>query len=251
MNVLGVVAPLHIGTSYVARMARDAADLRAAQALRFAVFNSELNEGLTASFETCLDRDIFDTVCDHLLVEHCPSGTVVGTYRMQSGATAQARHGYYCAQEFEFDVFAPLRDQIIELGRACIAREHRNFQVLSLLWRGIAAYAQQRGGRYLIGCSSLTSQDPADGVAGFAQLQQYLAPPALRTVPTPTYVCPLDGPARPDLEIPKLLSSYLALGAWICGPPALDREFKTIDFLTLLDLQSPDLQQRRRRFGIP
>lgn len=250
MNVLGELAPLHLGTSYVARMARDEADLRACQSLRFVVFNSELNEGLASSFETCLDRDLFDSVCDHLLVEHSPSGEIVGTYRMQSGATAHAQHGYYCAQEFVFDVYAPLRAQIIELGRACIAREHRNFQVLSLLWRGIAAYAQQHGGRYLIGCSSLTSQNPADGVAGFAQLQHYLAPPALRTVPTSAYVCPINGPANPELQLPKLLSAYLALGAWICGPPALDREFKTIDFLTLIDLQSPDMQQRRRRFGI-
>jgi putative hemolysin len=47
-----------------------------------------------------------------------------------------------------------------------------------------------------------------------------------------------------------LLSAYLSLGAWICGPPALDRDFKTIDFLTLMDLQSDDMQLRRRRFGI-
>jgi len=30
----------------------------------------------------------------------------------------------------------------------------------------------------------------------------------------------------------------LAVGAKICGPPAIDREFKTIDFLTLLDLEA-------------
>ena len=32
--------------------------------------------------------------------------------------------------------------------------------------------------------------------------------------------------------------AYLSLGAKICGAPALDREFRTIDFLTLLDLQA-------------
>ena len=34
---------------------------------------------------------------------------------------------------------------------------------------------------------------------------------------------------------PKLLRAYLSVGAKICGPPAIDREFKTIDFLTILD----------------
>jgi putative hemolysin len=38
--------------------------------------------------------------------------------------------------------------------------------------------------------------------------------------------------------VPKLLAAYLALGAKICGAPALDREFKTVDFLTILDLQN-------------
>lgn len=37
--------------------------------------------------------------------------------------------------------------------------------------------------------------------------------------------------------MPKLLRAYLSIGAKICGPPAFDREFKTIDFLTLLDLR--------------
>jgi putative hemolysin len=35
-----------------------------------------------------------------------------------------------------------------------------------------------------------------------------------------------------------LLRAYLAIGARICGPPAIDREFRTIDFLTMLDLQT-------------
>jgi putative hemolysin len=34
------------------------------------------------------------------------------------------------------------------------------------------------------------------------------------------------------------LRVYLAIGAKICDPPAIDREFGTIDFLTLLDLDA-------------
>jgi putative hemolysin len=33
-----------------------------------------------------------------------------------------------------------------------------------------------------------------------------------------------------------LLRAYLTVGAQVCGPPALDAQFGTIDFLTLLDL---------------
>jgi len=42
--------------------------------------------------------------------------------------------------------------------------------------------------------------------------------------------------ATEEVQIPKLLRAYLTLGAKICGPPALDPHFKTIDFLTWLDL---------------
>jgi len=38
----------------------------------------------------------------------------------------------------------------------------------------------------------------------------------------------------------------LSIGAKICGPPALDRQFKTIDFLTLLDLDSLPAMIRER-----
>jgi putative hemolysin len=49
--------------------------------------------------------------------------------------------------------------------------------------------------------------------------------------------------------VPKLLRAYLSVGAKICGPPALDREFKTIDFLTLLDLERLPLSARSKFMG--
>src|ERR1041385_6952251 len=124
--------------AYTTRLARDASEVRAAQALRFAVFNLELNEGLAESVATGLDADLFDGVCDHLLVEHLPTHEIVGTYRLQTGRSAAARRGYYSEQEFDFAPFEPLRPQMIELGRACVHQQHRNLIVLGLLWKGIA-----------------------------------------------------------------------------------------------------------------
>jgi putative hemolysin len=62
----------------------------------------------------------------------------------------------------------------------------------------------------------------------------------------------LDTLAVPAPRIPRLLSAYLALGAAICGPPAIDREFRTIDFLTWADIEAPDIvaMQRRGRFVV-
>ena len=37
--------------------------------------------------------------------------------------------------------------------------------------------------------------------------------------------------------VPSLLQSYLKAGAKICGTPAIDRSFRCVDFLTLLDVE--------------
>jgi putative hemolysin len=81
-------------------------------------------------------------------------------------------------------------------------------------------------------------------------MQPNLAPTDFRTHPHTSHTCFAGDTPLPEIKLPKLLSAYLSLGAWICGPPAIDREFKTIDFLTLLDLQSDSMKLRRQRFGI-
>lgn len=252
MNLINETVRLVVRTTaqYTVRLARSEAEIRAAQALRFEVFNLELNEGLAQSYATGLDADPFDAVCDHLLVEHVSSRSIVGTYRLQTGANAAKNLGYYCAQEFEFSPFEPWRGEIVELGRACVHKQHRNLVVLGLLWKGIADYAKERGARYLVGCSSLTSQDAAEGASAYSALcRKNLAPVEWRTQPLAAYDCPLDAVTEDAAKIPKLLRAYLSLGAKICGPPALDRHFGTIDFLTVLDLGELSPETRARFLG--
>ena len=227
-------------TAYAARLARDASEVRAAQALRFAVFNLELNEGLAESLATGLDADPFDEVCDHLLVEHVPTGEIVGTYRLQTGLTAAENRGYYSEQEFDFRPFEPIRAELIELGRACVHQQHRNLVVLGLLWKGIADYSRERGGRYLCGCSSITSQDPAVGASAYAELcRKHLASSGVAHQTVASLRLPARPSGRRSRQRSRSFSAPTSPSApKICGPPALDRQFKTIDFLTLLDLQS-------------
>lgn len=226
-------------------VARTAKERREAYQLRFRIFNIELNEGLDRAYATGEDTDEFDPFCDHLLVHDESTGNVVGTYRLQTGASAQRNLGYYSAREFDFTPYESLAPKMVELGRACIHPDHRKYEVLMLLWKAITHYAVARGARYLIGCSSVTSQDPAVGSAMYQSLSRMLVAENLRTVPTEPFAFPM---AETELQVrlPKLLKTYLAVGANICGPPALDREFKTIDFLTLMDLEnlSPTISKR-------
>jgi putative hemolysin len=260
---------------YRVRLAESTADRDAVCRLRFKVFNIELGEGLESSYRTGLDRDRFDLCCEHLLVEdkleENPARRVVGTYRMQSGATAGHNMGYYSEREFSFAPYEPLRAGILELGRACIDREHRTPEVLTLLWRGIAQYASDMGLHSLIGCSSINSQNPRAGWQMYRQLEAYRVAPEFETVPTSAYACPLEHederaqpsscqpdrslhePSSPQFtseamqcKVPKLLRTYLAIGARIAAPPAWDREFGTIDFLTLLDLKLLSSSARNR-----
>ena len=257
---------------YRLRLAETAEDRDAACRLRFKVFNIELGEGLESSYRTGLDTDRFDPICEHLLVEdkleENPARRIVGTYRMQSGITAGRNLGYYSEQEFSFAAYEPLRAGILELGRASIDRDHRTPEVLTLLWRGIAQYASCMGLRYLIGCSSLNSKDPAEGWQAYRQLEQYWVSPEFETTPTAAYACPIEqegrqaqpSPCQTDrwlpeplptpgptqVKVPRLLKTYLAIGARIGAPPAWDREFGTIDFLTLLDLKMLSASARNR-----
>jgi putative hemolysin len=71
--------------SYRLRFGRGPEDLAAVQRLRFAVFNRELGEGLATSWNTGLDADPWDELFHHIVIEHVPSGEVVGSYRLQTG----------------------------------------------------------------------------------------------------------------------------------------------------------------------
>jgi putative hemolysin len=224
---------------YRVRFARDKADVEACCRMRYEVFNVELGEGFSESEATGLDVDPFDEQCNHLLVLEETSGLVVGTYRMQTAGMARAGTGFYSESEFDLSGLPhELREESVELGRACVAKTHRNKVVLFLLWRGLMAYGLWNRKRYFFGCSSLTSQDPQEGHWAFETLErggrvehEWLCRPLT------AYACEAPGyESNPEpYAFPSLFSTYLRHGARICSPPALDRFFGTIDFLTLLD----------------
>ena len=227
-------------TRYSVRFATNPEEVRAALKLRYEVFNLELQEGLAASHASGLDEDEFDAVCDHLIIVEEKSGSVVGTYRMQSGAMAAKNIGYYSAREFDFTPFEPLRGSLIELGRACVHRDHRSIIVISMLWKEIVRYVLKNEARFMIGCSSLTSQDPSLGHAMYRKFRKdgALAQEPFVTKPWPQFALPSAEPLDPCPPPPKLLRAYLGVGAKICSEPSIDREFGTIDFLTILDCQN-------------
>jgi putative hemolysin len=245
----GCENPLASTAQLRAGMAQTLEDLIDCQRLRYLVFNCELGEGLDTSARIGLDRDRYDFICDHLMVRDTSSGKLVGTYRMQSGFRAKGNLGYYSEQFFDFAPFEGIREEVLELGRACVHTEFRNTAVLHMLWKGVVRYALSCRARYLLGCSSVTSQDENEGMALYEELRgKYLIEPALRTKPKPEVACRTSNTMTVAPPTPRLFRAYLDVSARLCGPPAIDREFKTIDFLTLFDLQRAPDRVRTRLF---
>lgn len=225
--------------SYEVRFARTPPELDELLRLRYEIFNRELGEGLAQSHLTGRDEDELDWRFHHLIIRDKRTSAVVGTYRMQTAEMAEALGGFYTAGEFDLSSMpTTMVRAAVEVGRACVAREHRNGRVLHLLWRGLAAYLAWNRKRYLFGCCSLTSQDPSLGLATLAHLDAtgHLHPEIL-VHPLPEAACQVSaGSPLPPAHIPALFQSYLNLGAKVCGPPAIDRLFQTIDFFVLLDV---------------
>ncbi|MBK9315449.1 MAG: GNAT family N-acetyltransferase [Acidobacteria bacterium] len=235
------------------RFLTDRKDLDSVLRLRFDVFNLELGEGLDSSYETGLDIDVYDPFCHHLVVEDADRNEIVGTYRLQTFEMACAGKGFYSAIEFDFSsIQAEVLQKSVELGRACIERAHRNTQVLYLLWRGLAAYVSHNRKRYLFGCCSLTSQDPDEGHLIMEQLEHDgRLQGAIKVSPLPGFECYPAGhqvDRSREVRLPRLFRTYLRFGARVCGAPAIDRQFRTIDYFVVFDIDEMDSQIREMFF---
>lgn len=128
---------------------------------------------------------------------------------------------------------------------------HRNGQVIDLLWKGIGLMAKKHNARFLFGCSSLMSTEPADAQSLYYRLKKDASlENSLNIFPVGKYAFTFKPHAILDenFEIPPLLKSYLMAGAKVAGLPAFDEEFGCFDFLTILDLNEINPSFKRRYF---
>lgn len=220
-------------------------EIRAAQRLRYQVFAEEYGARLHTS-EPGLDIDGYDAHCEHLIVRDEQEGRIVGTYRVLSPEAAQRVGSYYSESEFHLTRLAHLRTRIVEVGRSCIAPEHRTGSVITLLWMKLAEYMLQKDYEYLIGCASIPMHDGGHNAANlYLQLgESQLAPAEYRALPRSPLPYKRLANGRPA-EMPPLIKGYLRVGAWVCGEPAWDPDFNTADLLLLLPISRISLRYRR------
>ncbi len=230
-------------------------ELAMALSLRYQVFHREYR-GATATFG--FDIDEYDRPADHLVVLDTRPGCgnrVVGTYRLLCSLFNEK---FYSESEFTLAPLLSLPGTKLELGRACIDPDHRNGLVLALLWRGVCDYAEQVGAKWLFGCSSIKTTSPREIASAHRALELRGAlDDSIGIRPHPSFEVPSFATevealrqttafSAQEVALPALLESYLSAGAKVVGWPALDRDFKCADFLTVMEMTRITARYRRR-----
>ncbi|MFZ3117666.1 MAG: GNAT family N-acyltransferase, partial [Variovorax sp.] len=244
-----VEAPRAAGQGVTVSWARHQDDVRAAQRLRYDVFAGEMGARLTTTLEGH-DIDLFDDFCEHLLVREEDSGQVIGTYRVLTPAQARRIGSTYSDTEFDLTRLRDLRERMVELGRSCVHRDHRQGGVILALWGALAGFMHRNRLDTMIGCASIPMQhNGVNGGDAAASIWRQLST---------THMAPIQYQVQPRLalpverlntelivEPPALIKGYLRLGARVLGAPAWDPDFNTADLPMLMRID--DLPPRYRK----
>lgn len=247
-------APSHTDTPRLTvAWADDAADVRAAQRLRYAVFAEEMGAKLAVppGSPDGHDIDVFDEFCEHLIVR-APDGAdgepgeVIGTYRVLTPAAARRVGGLYSETEFDLTRLRPYRARMVELGRSCVHADWRSGGVILALWGALAEFMARNGLETMVGCASIGMRDGGHVAASLWERLRHTHLAPIECQVRPRLALPVDE-LRSDLAVepPPLIKGYLRCGAKLLGAPAWDPDFGTADLPMMLRVA--DLPARYRR----
>lgn len=234
------------------RLAADAAELEAAQRLRYRVFVEELGgDGPMVDHAGGLERDRFDPYFDHLiLVDEAAQDAVVGVYRLLRGDRAREAGQFYSEDEYDL---GPLRRggrRLLELGRSCVHPDYRGGAAMFHLWQGLADYVETHGIEVLFGVASFHGTDIERLAAPLSLLHhRHLAPADLRVRARDYQRMDLLPESAIDrraamLQVPALIKAYLRLGGHVGEGAFIDRAFNTVDVCLVMDTERMSPRQR-------
>lgn len=240
---------------YRARFAETRADLKATQRLRHICFVEAAGR---PSAKDGLDRDQFDAVCDHMLIEDT-AGRLVCCCRVQVFDDLTSLQYGYTAEYYgldglkDFDFSEGAGGSFLELGRFCVAHETTNADVLRLAWGMLARIVDLRGVAMIFGCSSFIGCDPKVYSDAFALLaSRYISgritAKADETINLSDAAGEVTDPAKALAQVPTLLRSYLTMGGWVSDHAVVDRKMNTLHVFTGLEVASiPEARARALR----
>lgn len=237
-NCLGLLGELET------RLAQDEDEIMQVLQMRERIFDKS----------AAINVDRFDAVCDHLLVidnSIFPSknkSNIVGTYRLVRADHAAKVGGFYSANEFNIAPMLKQNEELnfLEFGRSCVLPNHRGKRTMELLWAGSWAYIKQHNIDVLFGCASFSGIDPQAHDEALSFLFHY-APAdknfdvkALSAFKGQVKILPkaqIDQ-KRAIRNLPPMIKGYLRIGAKFSTQIAIDKDFNTIDVLTVLPVKN-------------
>lgn len=228
---------------YKARFAGSPEDIAAAQVLRHMSFV----EGSGATLRPDgLDRDTFDALCRHVLIEDTRTGDLVCCFRIlpiNSGAEIDRS---YASQFYGLSAFETFPGKMVELGRFCVAPGQADPDILRVAWAALTQIVEAEQVDLLFGCSSFHGTETEGYLDAFAMLKErHLAPkrwlPKVKAPDVFRFARRLR--RKPDVKrairtMPPLLRSYLAMGGWVSDHAVVDRDLCTLHVFTGLEISA-------------
>jgi putative hemolysin len=235
---------------FTVRLAETDEDVAAAQRLRYRVFVEEMGAAATPAERAARrEWDEFDPYFDHLiLIDNEAAGDdpldrVCGVYRLMTGAMARRGVGFYGATEYDLTKIVEHPREAVEVGRSCVAADHRGGAGMHLLWTGLGQYVAERGVQIMFGVASFHGVEIEPLAEPLSYLHwRHLAPEDLRVRALPASFQRMDllPEDRVDKvaamrEIPALIKAYLRLGGFVGEGAFVDHDFNTVDVCLLMD----------------
>lgn len=226
---------------YRARPGVTPADIDAVQRLRYRAFIAGTG---AVPREDGRDRDAFDEICEHVLVEEIRTGRLVCAFRILPLADGAQIGRSYAAQYYELSALEGFAGPMVEMGRFCIDPDLSDPDILRVAWGAMTRYVDDHGVEMLFGCSSFHGTDAAIYADAFAMLRdRHLAPKRwLPKVKAPNVFRFAQRLRRkPDARramgsMPPLLRSYLVMGGWVSDHAVVDRDLNTLHVFTGLEI---------------
>ena len=245
--------PISLGElgSLSTRLAKNEAELKEAQKIRYQVFCDELSARQQSRPNTKLEHEQHDLICDHLLVldnNDTENPKTVGTQRFLVKQSKDSHLPFRSQSEFDLEGLAQKHPQkrFMELGRSCILEAYRSKRTMELMWHGTWSYAVKNKVDVMTGCASFYAQSPEEIslALGFLSTltteepEWQVDPTSPNFVPIKQYEELVTEPKKAIRALPPLIKGYLRLGAYFSKCIVTDEDFGTIDIAVILPVKN-------------
>jgi len=240
------------------RLAENAAEVNAAQRLRYRIFCEEMGGKANAQVQAeRRDFDAYDEVCHHLLViDNARVGEhkVVGTYRLLMRHNMLKVGNFYTETEYDVSKVKSFDGEVLELGRSCVEQQYRTRPVIQLLWHGIGSFIAEKDIKLMFGCASFHGTNIKEHSHALAYLYHYhLAATDICPRALPEYYVPMNTMPKEDVvpraaisALPPLIKGYLRLNANVGDGAVQDFAYNTTDVSIVLQTDHVKAQYAQR-----